>query len=593
MKTLQELLTEYVSKAFEEAGYDASLGLTRLSDRPDLCEFQCNGAMMAAKKYHKAPLAIAEEVVTKIRELWGEEIMTLEALRPGFINIRVVPEYLSSLLEKIASDPGLGVRKTDQPEKILIDYGGPNVAKPLHVGHLRSAVIGESIKRILKEVGHEVLGDVHLGDWGLQMGLIIYELSLRKPELIYFSADAPEDEDAYPEDAPFTMAELEEIYPFASGRSKADEAYKAGAMEATHELQMGRPGYRALWKKIMELSIADLKRNYERLQVSFDLWKGESDVQPYIAPMVEQLKADGCAHYDQGALVIDVAEPGDKIEVPPCMVLKSDGASLYNTTDLATIVERMKLFDPDEIIYVVDKRQSLYFTQVFRAARKAGLAHEGTKLVHVGFGTMNGRDGKPFKTRSGGVMRLETLLDEICEGMRQKIRENRNVRMEDVDATAETVSLSAIKYGDLSNQASKDYVFDTEKFTAFEGNTGPYILYTIVRIKSILEKASESGFSFKNEKLTAPSTPEEKALMLELSRFPAVIEEAARELAPHRICAYVYETANDFNRFYHETRILSEEDAAKRAGYLSLCSLTRRILEKSIDILGFSAPDHM
>ncbi len=591
MKNLQTILTEKMSAAFDAAGYDASYGLVRLSDRPDLCEFQCNGAMAGAKKYHKAPFVIAEEAVRKAEELYGNDVMEITVVRPGFININVAPAFLASLTEAIGADENLSIPQTEKPKKILIDYGGPNVAKPLHVGHLRSAVIGESIKRILRASGHEVLGDVHLGDWGLQMGLIIYEMSLRKPELPYFAENVSED--AYPEEAPFTLSELEEIYPFASGRSKTDEEYKAKAMEATHELQQGRPGYRALWKKIMELSIADLKKNYARLNVSFDLWKGESDVQPYIPPMVERLKKEGYAHYDQGALVIDVAEPTDKNEIPPCMVLKSDGASLYNTTDLATIVERMELFDPDEIIYVVDKRQSLYFTQVFRAAGKAKLIKEDTELIHVGFGTMNGRDGKPFKTRQGGVMRLETLLNEINEGMVRKIRENKNVRDEDAETTAETVSLSAIKYGDLSNQASKDYVFDTDKFTAFEGNTGPYILYTIVRIKSILKKAEEAGISYENAALLAPEAPEEKDLMLELAGFGGAVEEAARELAPHKLCAFIYAAANDFNRFYHETRILSETDEAKKASYLKLLDITRRVLEKSIDMLGFSAPDHM
>ena len=438
-----------------------------------------------------------------------------------------------------------------------------------------------------------MLGDVHLGDWGLQMGLIITELRERKPDLIYFSDDVPEGEEGYPEEAPFTIGELEEIYPFASARSKVDADYKALAMQATHDLQAGKPGYRALWKKIMEISVADLKKNYERLSVSFDLWKGESDVQPYIEPMVREMKEKGYAHYDDGALVIDVSEPEDKKAIPPCMVLKSDGASLYNTTDLATIVERMKLFDPEEIIYVVDKRQSLYFTQVFRAARKAKLVKPETKLVHVGFGTMNGKDGKPFKTREGGVMRLESLLNEINAGMIEKIRENRNVRDEDASETAEMVSLSAIKYGDLSNQAAKDYIFDVEKFTAFEGNTGPYILYTIVRIKSILKKAAEAGIAVEEAGLNPPGSAEEKALMLDLAGFGGVVWESYCELAPHKICAYIYEVCNDFNRFYHETKILTEADEDRRSGYLRLLALTEKILLKSIDLLGFTAPDHM
>ena len=594
MQKIQNILTEKLEAAFVLAGYDGKYGFVRLSDRPDLCEFQCNGALSAAKQYHKAPFMIADEVLSAAHNVDGaDEIFTAEVVRPGFININVTEAFLASYIEEMMRDEFLSVPQVDSPKKIIIDYGGPNVAKPLHVGHLRSAVIGESIKRLCRACGNEVLGDVHLGDWGLQMGLIITELKARKPDLIYFADDAPDDLNAYPKEAPFTISELEEIYPFASARSKEDESYKVMAMEATHDLQIGKPGYRALWNQIMTLSVADLKKNYERLNVSFELWKGESDVQPYIAPMVEKMKAEGTAHYDQGALVIDVALPDDKKTVPPCMVLKSDGASLYNTTDLATIVERMKLYSPDEIIYVVDKRQSLYFTQVFRAAVKAGLVNEDTKLVHVGFGTMNGRDGKPFKTREGGVMRLETLLDEINEGMIGKIRENRNVRAEDVEKTAEIVSLSAIKYGDLSNQAAKDYVFDTEKFTAFEGNTGPYILYTIVRIKSILEKAAENGIRWEDGKLLAPAAAVEKSLMLDLTRFGSVIGEAYEELAPHKICAYIYDTANDFNRFYHETKILSEPDEARRASYLKLLYVALQVFEKSIDILGFGAPDHM
>lgn len=592
MDKIQTILTQYVSEAFLAAGYDKSYGVVRLSDRPDLCEFQCNGALAAAKQYHKAPFMIAEDVLASASERAGG-IFTAEVVRPGFLNINVAKEFLAEYVSRIGEDEDLSIPQVEKPGRIIIDYGGPNVAKPLHVGHLRSAVIGESIKRICRAVGHEVLGDVHLGDWGLQMGLIITELRERKPDLIYFSENAPEGEDGYPEEAPFTIGELEEIYPFASARSKEDADYKALAMQATHDLQAGKPGYRALWKKIMEVSVEDLKKNYERLSVSFDLWKGESDVQPYIGPMVREMKEKGYAHYDDGALVIDVAEPEDKKAIPPCMVLKSDGASLYNTTDLATIMERMKLFDPDEIIYVVDKRQSLYFTQVFRAARKANLVKPETKLVHVGFGTMNGKDGKPFKTRAGGVMRLESLLNEINSGMIEKIRENRNVRDDDAVGTAEKVSLSAIKYGDLSNQAAKDYIFDVEKFTAFEGNTGPYILYTIVRIKSILKKAAEAGVVVENTGLNPPESAEEKALMLDLAGFGGVIWDAYCELAPHKICAFIYEVCNDFNRFYHETKILSEPDEAKKNGYLRLLTVTEKILLKSIDLLGFDSPDHM
>ncbi|MCI8814905.1 MAG: arginine--tRNA ligase, partial [Lachnospiraceae bacterium] len=434
------------------------------------------------------------------------------------------------------------------------------------------------------------IGDVHLGDWGLQMGLIITELKHRSPDLVYFQEGF---EGPYPQEAPFTIGELEEIYPAASARSKEEEAYKEEAMEATHLLQQGKPGYHALWNHILQVSMADLKKNYERLQVTFDLWKKESDAQPYIPDMVEYLKEKGYAHLDQGALVVDVKEEGDAKEIPPCMILKSDGASLYNTTDLATIVERMKLFHPDEILYVVDKRQELYFTQVFRCARKTHLVEEGTQLSFLGFGTMNGKDGKPFKTRQGGVMRLEELMNDICEEMYQKIVDNRSVKAENARETAQIVGLSAIKYGDLSNQATKDYVFDTDRFTSFEGDTGPYLLYTIVRIKSILNRYQEEGGDLRQGSLQVPTCESEKALMLELTNFAAAVESAFEEKAPHKVCSYLYGLANAFNRFYHETKILSEEDQAQKSSWIQLLSLTRQTLEVSIDLLGFSAPERM
>ena len=592
MKDLTQELTAVLAEAFEAAGYDRALAVVKPSDRPDLCEFQCNGAMSGAKLYHKAPFMIAEEVLKNLPD--NRVIGRAEVVKPGFINIDSAGEFISEAVKELREDGKLSIPKADRPKSIIIDYGGPNVAKPLHVGHLRSAVIGEALKRLLRAVGHDVKGDVHLGDWGLQMGLIITEVKERQPDLPYFDESFTGD---YPEEAPFTISELEEIYPAASARSKEDEAYKAKAMEATHKLQMGERGHRALWDQIMKLSIADLKKNYAKLNVTFDLWKAESDAQAYIPDMITYLKEGGYAHYDQGALVIDVQEEADTATIPPCMVLKSDGASLYNTTDLATIVERMKLFEPDEIIYVVDKRQSLYFTQVFRAARKAKLVKDDTELVHVGFGTMNGKDGKPFKTREGGVMRLEVLLDEIYSEMEKKIRDNRNVRDEDAEETARTVGLSAVKYGDLWNQATKDYIFDIDKFTSFEGNTGPYILYTIVRIKSILAKFREEkglndsdGFDYE---LLPPASREEKDLMLDLIRFGGTVRDAAEELAPHRICAYIFKTANDFNRFYHETRILNEEDEKKKASWIMLLDTVREVLETCIDILGFSAPDHM
>ena len=588
MKKLTDYMAEELSAAFEKAGYDSSYGKVGVSNRLDLCEYQCNGAMAGAKAYKKAPFMIADDVVGNLAD--SKVFSMKEMVKPGFINLKVSEEFLADYLKEMEKDEKLGADTAKEPKTIVIDYGGPNVAKPLHVGHLRSAIIGESIKRIGRFVGHKVIGDVHLGDWGLQMGLIITELKHRQPELVYFD-DSYTGE--YPAEAPFTISELEEIYPCASGKSKEDEAYRQEALEATHLLQQGKPGYMALWNHIMSVSVTDLKRNYANLNVSFDLWKKESDAQPYIPDMVEMMKEKGFAYEDQGALVVDVKEETDTKEIPPCMLLKSDGASLYTTTDLATIVERMKLFQPDEILYVVDKRQELHFIQVFRCARKTGLVEEDTRLSFLGFGTMNGKDGKPFKTREGGVMRLENLIADIDEEMFTKIVENRSVRDKDARDTAKIVGLAAIKYGDLSNQATKDYIFDVDRFTSFEGNTGPYILYTIVRIKSILNRYVEAGGNLEAGEILPASNSSEKNLMLQLSGFGSMIESAFEEKAPHKICAYIYEVSNAFNSFYHETKILSEENQAQKESYIRLLQLTKRVLETSIDLLGFEAPDKM
>ena len=595
MKKILDLITDEVTKAFTECGYDAKYAKVTLSNRPDLCEYQCNGAMAAAKEYKKAPFMIADEVVEKLA---ANPIFAMaESVKPGFLNLKIDEAYLADYVAKMQEDEGrFGCEKTEAPKTIMIDYGGPNVAKPLHVGHLRSAIIGESVKRIGKFMGHNVIGDVHLGDWGLQMGLIITELKLRRPELVYFD-DAYTGE--YPEEAPFTISELEEIYPTASKKSKEDEAYKEAAMQATFELQHGKRGYQALLKHILNVSVTDLKRNYANLNVSFELWKGESDAQPYIPDMVQKMKDDGFAYISDGALVVDVKEDTDTKEIPPCMILKSDGASLYNTTDLATMVWRMKDYNPDEIIYVVDKRQELYFTQVFRCARKTGIVKPETELKFLGFGTMNGKDGRPFKTRDGGVMRLEHLISGINEEMlakiqeNQKTKENLGISTEEAENTAKMVALAAIKYGDLSNQASKDYIFDIDRFTSFEGITGPYILYTIVRIKSILNKYHGLGKDDSSAVIEAAHSKSEKDLMLELSKFNAVMESAFEETAPHKICSYIYDLANAFNSFYHGTKIMSEENETVQKSYIRLLELTKSVLETCIDVLGFSAPERM
>ena len=595
MKKILEALEQELKAAFTACGYEEKFAKVVLSNRPDLCEYQCNGAMAAAKAYKKKPIDIANAVVEQLTGEHASSVFSeVVAVMPGFINLKLSEGFLADYMNGMAADEKLGLGEPEKKETIIVDFGGANVAKPLHVGHLRSAVIGESVKRMGRFLGHNVIGDVHLGDWGLQMGLIIEELRDRKPELPYFDENYTGE---YPAEAPFTISELEEIYPAASGKSKVDEAFKERAHQATLKLQKGYPPFRAIWKHIMNVSVADLKKNYSNLNVDFDLWKGESDAEPYIQKMIDTLEAQGLVYESQGALVVDVAEESDTKEIPPCLIRKSDGASLYATSDLATIVEREEDFKPDRYIYVVDKRQAMHFEQVFRVAKKAGIVKPETKMVFLGFGTMNGKDGKPFKTREGGVMRLEKLIADIDEAVYQRIMENRTVSEEEAKETAKIVGLAALKYGDLSNQASKDYIFDTDRFISFEGNTGPYILYTIARIKSILNKYKENGGQVTEEgsekKILPAKGASEKALMLQLSKYNEVIENGFAETAPHKICQYIYELANAFNSFYHDTKILSEEDQAVKDSYIGLITLTRRTLEICIGLLGIEAPERM
>ena len=584
MEKLIEKLSLVMEEAFAAAGYPADFAKVGVSNRPDLCEFQCNGAMPTAKAARKAPIMIANEVAEKLKE--KDIFSSVEAVNPGFINLRVSPAYLAAHVDEMRRTERLGVTGEIKGRSVVVDYGGPNVAKPLHIGHLRSAIIGESVKRIYRYFGDTVVGDIHMGDWGLQMGLIIAELKVRQPDLPYFD-DSFSGE--YPTEAPFTISELEEIYPFASQKSKVDPDFAKEAHEATYLLQTRKPGYYALWKHIMAVSVADLKRNYNNLNVDFDVWMGEADAEPYIPPMLEKLEAQGILTDSDGAKVIIVEEEGDKKEIPPCILVKSDGATLYATTDLATIVQRMEDFKPDKLFYLTDKRQNLHFEQVFRAARKSGIVSDNVELEHVGFGTMNGKDGKPFKTRDGGVMRLETLIADITRYVEDKIIENQIVDASEAHATAKIIAVAALKYGDLSNLATKDYIFDMERFAAFEGNTGPYLLYTIVRIKSILARCGLP------EDLTIgeADTQVEKNLQLALTQMPEQLSLAYRDSAPNVICAYAYDLAGALNKFYHDTRILTEPDAEKQRRYIALVALAKRALEECIDLLGFEAPEKM
>ena len=582
MEKILDIITAKMQAAFVAAGYDASFGRVNLSNRPDLCEYQCNGALAAAKQYKCAPIKIANEVVA---QLDANDYDLVEAVMPGFINLKLSGVFLQNYLEEMRTAEDFGVQKIGAGKTIVVDYGGANVAKPLHIGHLRPAIIGETLKRLHKFMGYNTIGDVHLGDWGLQMGLIIAELQERQPELPYFD---PAFEGEYPAEAPFTVDELEEIYPTASGKKK-DPEFSHKAHVATFELQQGRRGYRALWQHILNVSVADLKKNYDNLDVNFEKWLGESDADPYIPAMVEDLKAKGHAVLSEGAWVIPVAEEGDKKEVPPMILIKSDGSAIYATTDLATMVQRMQDWNPDKMLYVTDKRQNLHFEQVFRAAKKSGIVPADMPLEHVGHGTMNGKDGKPFKTRDGGTLRLEQLIKDMTDFVRGKVVENKIVGEDEVEETTAKIALAALKYGDLSNQPTKDYNFDLERFAAFEGNTGPYILYTIVRIKSILNRYG----AWENLPIQLPANPHAKDLMLSITKFGPTMEAALNASAPNMVCAYIYELAGAVNKFYHETRILTEENENLKAGYISLIGLAKEILEKCIYILGFSAPEKM
>lgn len=591
MVKLIDRIEKKLKEAFESCGYDKKFGAVNISNRPDLCQYQCNGALAAAKLYKKPPIEIANELVSKIDN--DDMFYRVCAVMPGFINITLKPSYLAGYLTEMAKDTRLLLSEAEDKHTIIIDYGGANVAKPLHVGHLRSAIIGESIKRLKRHMGHKVIGDVHLGDWGLPIGLIIEQLRDDQPDLIYFD-DTFSGE--YPEKAPFTIEELEQIYPAASARAKIEDAFKARAEETTLLLQKGKLGFQALWKHIINISVMDLKKNYGNLNVDFDLWKGESDAEPYINTLIEDLINRGYAYESQGAIVVDVKEETDTKEIPPCIIRKSNGAALYATSDIGTMIEREKLYQPDEYIYMTDKRQEMNFTQVFRTVKKTGLVRPEVRLIFLGFGTMNGKDGKPFKTRDGGVMRLEMLIQAVEDAVYEKIMSNRTMEEDQAKEIAKIVGLAALKYGDLSNQSAKDYIFDIERFTSFEGDTGPYILYTIVRIKSILAKYSElmcgdlSSISMNDSSEPADSEIE---LMLQIAKYNDVIEHAAEENAPHKVCQYIFDLANIFNSFYHENKIIAEVNKERQSKWIAIITLALRILEVCIDLLGFEAPEKM
>ncbi|NNC93306.1 MAG: arginine--tRNA ligase [Acidimicrobiia bacterium] len=581
-------LTQRFGAAFESLGLDPGLGAVTVSDRPDLAQFQCNGALAAAKAAGRPPRDIAEDVIAAAVDpaLFAE----LEIAGPGFVNIVLSDSYLGERLAGLSADERFGHAARSADGKVLIDFGGPNVAKAMHVGHLRSSLIGDSLQRTFRFAGYDVVGDIHFGDWGTQMGQLIVEAEVRRPDLPYFDASFT---GPYSADPPFSLDDLQEMYPAVAARTKADPAEAERARQATLELQQGRPGYRALWQHFWDVSHDAQKHDFDQLGVVFDLWHGESTVHDRVAPMLGKIQAGGGAIEDAGALIIDVADPDDTKDVPPLLLTKSDGGYLYGTTDLATIDNRVDM-GVVEALYVVDARQALHFEQVFRAAYKTGVAPKGLVLEHVPFGTMNGPDGKPFKTREGGVLRLDDLIGLVRDAAVQRLEEAElAIEYPEVERReiAEKVGLAALKYGDLQNNRASNYTFDLERFTSFEGKTGPYLLYGAVRIKSILRKAADVGLN--PGPIIPPTEDAERALMLELTRFPEVLDRTVDFRAPNHLAEYAYDIVTAFNRFYEACHILREEDAARQASWLGLVDLTLRLLARLLDLLGIEVPERM
>ena len=587
MTSLLAELNAAVAAAFAAEGLPPELGEVQASDRPDLAQFQCNGALAAAKQLKANPRALAEKVTARLKD--NPLFAQVDIAGPGFINLKLTDAALEMRLRVIAANPASGVPDAAKGKRVVLDFGGPNVAKPMHVGHLRSAIIGDCLQRLFRANGWNVVSDVHLGDWGLQMGQLISELAIRKPELPYFD---PNSKGPYPDESPVTMDDLEEIYPAASAACKADADRLESARIATAELQAGRPGYRALWRHFVKVSEVGLAREFDSLGITFDLWKGEADADPLIPPMIEDLKARGLAVESDGALVVFVAQDDDKKELPPLILLKSDGAVLYGTTDLATIVDRVKSFDPDLILYVVDQRQSGHFEQVFRAAAKAKLKGKAA-LEHIGYGTVNGTDGKPFKTRAGGVMKLYDLIAMAESEAEKRLVEQglgADYSPEERTAIAKSVGLAAIKFADLSNQRLSNYVFDLARFTRFEGKTGPYLQYAAVRIQSILRRAREENHE---AALPVIRGDAERALALQLLALTETLLSAEVKRAPNFLCDYVFELAQKFSRFYSDHHILSEPDAGLRGARLGLCALTHSHIVRVLGLLGITVPERM
>ncbi len=587
-QSLLNKLSSLVGEAFAKCDLDPALGRVVVSQRRELGQFQCNGALAAAKAAKKNPREIAETILSELKT--NDNFAELSLAGPGFINIRLSDTYLKAHFDAFAADPHFGAREGHSSETVILDFGGPNVAKAMHVGHLRATIIGESLRRLRDFLGDTVVSDVHFGDWGLPMGLLIKEIELAKPDLPYFDN---QNEGPFPAESPVTVDELQELYPSASARSKEDPEFLEAARSATFELQSGRAGYRALWQHMLDVSVAETKIDFDLLGAHFTEWNGEADTNDLIPPMLERLEKEGYSELSDGATVVRVAEEDDKKEMPPLILQKSDGAVMYGTTDLATIEMRQRDHQPDSILYVVDARQSLHFEQVFRAARKCVSIPEKAHLEHIGFGTVNGKDGKPLKTRDGGVVRLRSLIEDAITEARKVVLEagmDEKFGVDELEDIATKVGIAAIKFADLSNQRMSNYVFDLERFTKFEGKTGPYQMYAAVRIKSMLRKAREQGLEEGPLTLSADA---ERNLLLALSQLPEATLAAAEKNAPHILCDHVYTLTQEFNSFYHDCHVLGEKDEAIRASRLTLCAVTLRQIETALNLLGIDVPERM
>jgi arginyl-tRNA synthetase len=599
MSDLKRALGEAVCAAFAAVGLPAALGRVTASDRPDLADFQCNGALPAAKAAGRNPREVAAEVAARLAG--DARLASVEVAGPGFINLRVSDAALSARANEVAADPRLGAAAVDQPRRIVIDYGGPNVAKPMHVGHLRSSIIGEALKRIYRFRGDTVTGDAHFGDWGLQMGLLIGAVMDENPRIAELvetlNADGVEPS-AADADAAFaifdavTLADLDRLYPAAAARNKTDEAYRGRARRLTAELQARKPGYHLLWRHFHRVTQAALARDFHALGVDFDLWKGESDVDGLIEPMVAELAAKGLLEDDQGARIVRVAREGDKKKLPPLLVVSSEGSAMYGTTDLATVLDRKQTLAPDHVLYCVDQRQADHFEVVFRAAYLAGYAAEGS-LEHTGFGTMNGTDGKPFKTREGGVLKLNDLIEMTRTKARERLVEaglGAELDPEAFEATAHMVAVAALKFADLQNFRGTSYVFDLDRFTSFEGKTGPYLLYQAVRVKSLLRRAAEEGATAGAIVVVEPA---ERELALVLDAFDQAVAEAYDKKAPNAVAEHAYRLAQAFSRFYAACPILAAPTAEAKASRLALAATVLAQLERTLDLLGIATPARM